>query len=261
MDSKSLAPVGNFRLSAGSHSFDGLKHVLYGVVSELVERLDDPLLLLSGGVDSAVLAKIMSEMTGGGVTCLTIGESWSHPDMVAAKSLFQDLDFIHIKYVPLKEDIARAEKTLADSGTEVCPGDAAVFLALEKAASHGYTSLIAGDGIDEQVGGYWWHANPERSLNEVFSYFWKALDSGHLGPMARSAELVGVTVHWPYMDERIIEYISRIPLEDRIRFKIQKYWWKEFAKYLGVPAEIADRPKQGFVHALVDSKQRKVSHG
>lgn len=252
MDSKSLAPTGNFRSSVGSYSFEGMYHILYQVLSELLGRVTNPLLLLSGGVDSAVLAEVMVRINHD-ATCLTIGESWNHPDVVAAKQLRNHLPFILHQHVPLADDIARADEILKSSGTKVCLGDVAVFLALEKAAALGYTDVIAGDGIDEQVGGYWWHANPEKPLDEVFADFWNDLDSGHLGPMARSAKIAGVTVHWPYMDERILEYISRIPLEQRVEHKVPKYWWKEFAKHIGIPAEIADRPKQGFVHALVKS--------
>ncbi len=249
MDSKSLAPVGSFRHPPGSYSFEGMRGILVDVVSDIYDRTDNPLLLLSGGVDSAILARVMTSHTSD-LTCLTIGGSWEHPDMIAAKKLLGSLSFTHITHVPEKEDIARAENILSESGTKVCQGDAGVFLALEKAASLGYTDVIAGDGIDEQVGGYWWHMNPEGTLEEVFEGFWNKLDLEHLGPMARSAELANITVHWPYMDERVVEYISRIPLEKRVEFGIQKYWWKEFAKYIGVPADIAERPKQGFIHAL-----------
>ena len=245
MDSKSLVPVGKFRFPHGEYSYEGMRCILCDVMSGLLDRIDNPLLLLSGAVDSAILAKFMTSNT-----CLTIGGSWEHPDMVAAKSLCKHLSFTHITHVPEQKDVQRAETMLLESGTEVCPGDAGVFLALEKAASLGYEDVIAGDGIDEQVGGYWWHVNPEGTLEEVFEGFWDKLDLEHLGPMARSAELAGVTVHWPYMDERVVEYISRIPLEKRVEFGIQKHWWKEFAKYSGVPADIAERPKQGFIHAL-----------
>ncbi len=250
MDSKSLVPVGKFRFPHGDYSFEGMRRILCDVVSDIYDRTDNPLLLLSGGVDSAILAKVMMSHTKGNFTCLTIGGSWEHPDMVAAKRLLESLSFTHITHVPEKEDIERAENILSESATEVCPGDAGVFLALEKAVSLGYKDAIGGDGIDEQAGGYWWHVNPEGTLEEVFEGFWNKLDLEHLGPMARSAELAGATVHWPYMDERVVDYISRIPLEKRVEFGIQKYWWKEFAKYIGVPADIAERPKQGFIHAL-----------
>lgn len=255
MDTKSLAPTGSFRYSPGSYSFEGMYRTLCEVMSELLGRISNPLLLLSGGVDSAVLARIMMQIVDDDVTCLTIGESRGHSDMVAAEQLYQHMPFVHIKYVPQKADIERADKILESSRTKVCPGDNGVFLILEKAASLGYTDVIAGDGIDEQVGGYWWHVNSNEPLDEVFACFWNDLDSEHLEPMARSADLAGVTVHWPYMDERVIEYISRIPLEKRVEYGIQKHWWKEFAKSIGIPYHIADRPKQGFVHALLKQEE------
>ena len=250
MDSKSLAPVGSFRYAPGNYSFEGMYSTLCEVMSDLLAGIDKPLLLLSGGVDSTVLVKLMLTITEGNFACLTIGGSWDHPDMIAALRLSQHMPFVNIEHVPQKDDIARADKILESSGTKVCPGDNGVFLILEKAAALGYTDVIAGDGIDEQVGGYWQHVNPEGTLPVVFEGFWDKLDLEHLGPMARSAELANITVHWPYMDERVVEYISRIPLEKRVEFGIQKHWWKEFAKYIGVPTNIADRPKQGFVHAL-----------
>ena len=252
MDSKSLAPVGSFKYwpSPVGYSFEGMCDVLHEELSYLLAHTSNPLLLLSGGVDSAVLMNIMAEIADGAVAYLTVGESLNHPDMVASIKLLQNLPAVHVKYVPQGEDIERAERILWESGTKVCSGDVGVFLALEKAASLGYTDIIAGDGIDEQVGGYWQHANLGNSIREVFIDFWNDLDSEHLGPMARSAKLVGVSVHWPYMDWEVIRYIAKIPLQDRVKYKVPKYWWKEFAKYSGVPADIAERPKQGFIHAL-----------
>lgn len=250
MDSKSLAPVGSFRLSQGNYSYDGLRSVLYEVMEELLNQAENPLLLLSGGVDSAVLAKIMMDITSGKMICFTIGGSWNHPDMMAATKLSESFSFTHIRTVPSEEDIERATEALEATDIKVYPGDVGVFLALEKVASFGFTDIIAGDGIDEQVGGYWWHANPDKPLEDVFIDFWNKLDAEHLGPMAHSAEMANVTVHWPYMNERIIKYISRVPLEKRVEDGQAKSWWKCFGKYLDLPEWITERPKQGFIDAL-----------
>ncbi len=242
MDSQSLVPTGNFKLREGAHSFVGMAGELRrAIITSVSASEDHPVLLLSGGVDSAILLRILLNIYGD-QQALTIGRSMDHPDVIASVRLVEEWGCHSDHRVIIPE--------LPD-GFESGNGDAGVLMALECV---GVRDVIAGDGIDEQVGGYWWHGKSfhDGDMLPVFERFWDGLDDGHLIPMAKSATAAGKVVHWPYMDESIIDYISRIPLEERVKNGIPKYWWKEFAKYLGVPVDIADRPKQGFIHALAE---------
>ena len=118
---------------------------------------------------------------------------------------------------------------------------------------YGITDVIATDGIDEMMGGYWWHANESdrfSTLYDAFEHFWSEVDSNHLDSLYRSADIAGVQIHLPYLDSEVIDYISRIPLEDRVMPGKPKHLWKQCALALKVPQWVIDRPKIGFVDAL-----------
>ena len=240
MDSMSLVPVGKFKVRVRPHSFVGMAGVLRrAIVTSVSECEDSPVLFLSGGIDSAVLLRLSLDTYGDQKT-LTIGRSMAHPDVVASVELVKEwgCQGSHRVIIPELPD-----------GFESGNGDVGVRMALENVEGR---DVIAGDGIDEQVGGYWWHAKSfhDGDMLPVFEKFWDDLDTGHLIPMAESAAATGKVVHWPYMDPSVISYLAKISLEERVKNGVAKYWWKEFAKYIGIPADIAERPKQGFVHAL-----------
>jgi len=182
------------------------------------------------------------------IECFTIGGSSQHPDLISAMSFADQYDFdlrIHVPDTIRK----RLKKGEVNGGY---PGDEAVLVALEFASKF-VTDIIATDGIDEQMGGYWWHVNrtPELpTVESAFEHFWNELEPKHLEPMYHSARKVGISVHWVFLHPLVVEYISRIPLEERVKDNLTKAYWRDAARLIGVPESIIGRPKRGFVHAL-----------
>ena len=241
---QSSVPISKWRIEPNDYSIQDLLTVLRQVIYRKAKLLECPVLLLSGGVDSTILLMLLLECVSD-VTCITIGESLNHPDMVAAKRLAEEMNFNWVAYIPSLQMKNRAQNRIEKP---YFPGDEGVLLALECASGFG-TSIWVTDGIDEQMGGYWWHANTEDIYN-TFKNFWDELESKHLSPMYRSAQIVGVDICWPFLDPLVIDYIARIPLEDRVANGECKVVWKEIARELKVPDWIIKRPKLGFVDAL-----------
>lgn len=237
------ARIGSWRVTNGQYSHAGLINVLNTAINKALARSQRPGILLSGGVDSSLLALLAKEQYPN-ISCFTIGSSLEHPDVMSAMRLATEFDLDLRVYLPNKEAIAAAGQRAKTNN----PGDDAVLLALEFAGKF-VTDILVADGIDEQMGGYWWHVH-RLNTEQVFEYFWNQMEQKHLGPMFNSAELVGVNVHWVYLAPEVVDYIARIPLAERIRNSIGKAYWKETAKQVGVPEWIINRPKRGFVHAL-----------
>ncbi|MFA5379941.1 MAG: asparagine synthase-related protein, partial [Dehalococcoidia bacterium] len=107
---------------------------------------------------------------------------------------------------------------------------------------------------DELMGGYWWHANVSDRYTDVsaaFEDYWQRLDAEQIYPMKLSADRVGIEVSWPFLDDRVVQVISRIPVSERVKPGIPKAWWKRFAReYVGIPDGVVERQKLGFVSAL-----------
>lgn len=230
--------IDNWQLTNGDYSSEELLKLLYEIITDTLQKCKNPGILLSGGIDSSLLAILANKITD--VPCFTIGSNLNHPDIVASMKLSNEFNLNHYIYIP-------NEKTNDNLG------DLGVFMALDFASKFA-TDIISGDGIDEQMGGYWWHINksdlfPTAEL--AYKYFWDNLEINHLTPMFESAKKRGVNLFWPYLHPEIIRYISKIPLEERVKDGVGKVFWRDVAKLADVPEWVIQRPKRGFVDALV----------
>lgn len=237
--------IEEFKLKPKSFSVDTILSIVQKIIKLAINSIARPGILLSGGIDSSLLAleakKIMPD-----IPCFTIGKSVDHPDVVTAMKLAKERNLdLHV-YLPSEYSVVYAQKKVESS----LIGDASVYLALEFASKY-CTGLLAGDGIDEQMGGYWGHRSGEFGDTEnAFKHFWDQLESHHLTPMWKSAQNVGVDVAWVYLHPVMVNYIARIPLNKRICNNIGKAVLRDVARLAHVPEWIINRPKAGFCDAL-----------
>lgn len=244
------ALTGSWRVVAADHSAEGMLETLRRAACRAVEASEYPGILLSGGIDSSLLALLTR---GSNIPCFTLGGCLDHHDVQAASRLAElwDLD------LKICLPNTAAQKRAHDL-THDYPGDDGVLLALEFAARF-CTDILATDGIDEQVGGYWWHANASErfaSPEAAFEHFWGELEPAHLGPMFLSAQRVGVNLRFVYLDPVVVSYIARVPLVERVRPGQPKAFWRDVARLAGVPEWIINRPKRGFLDALSKMDRR-----
>jgi len=241
------AQIGNWKISPEPYDLDELYVILKHEIQESMGDIKNPSMLLSGGVDSSILALLLKEIKPG-ITCFTIGSSCEHPDVFSAIKLAKEKD-LNIKiWIPDKRNISVARELIKDK----FPGDSSVYLAL-KFVSCFSQFLLATDGIDELMGGYWWHSHRNTEFPKIdiaFEYFWNRLEEKHLSPMYESAKKVGVNIDWIFLHEPIVNYISKIPLKNRVGKDDSKKLWKKFAAMIGVPEWVINREKRGFCDAF-----------
>lgn len=243
---RSPAQIGSLiRNNHPPFSVDGLVDRLQETVSETFAISNETFgLLLSGGVDSSVLALLMKPWN---TPCFTIGRSIDSPDILAAMKLAKENDINLYVHIPSSEEIKKVKERV----TTDFPGDENVLIALEFSSKF-ISSLFATEGIDELMGGYWWHLKKTEycsTIEEAFEYSWNHLESDHLTPMFEAAKQTNMNIHWIYLQPYISDYIAGLPFEKRIE-NGNKSIWKEVAKKIGVPQWVIDRPKKGFVDAL-----------
>lgn len=212
-------------------------------------------LTLSGGLDSSFCLAVIRELLGPEVPIhtFTIGGSLVHPDILHARLVAARFGTIHHERVPGAAEIEEAKGTLysrwADEPHNL--GNVGVYLIYQTIARHGFRSVIAHDGIDELLGGYWEHRQyeDEDEKAKVFRDFWARLEMEHLILLERKASSFGIQVLLPYLELSVVEYISRIPLSARTSREVSKIPLRAIArKYL--PIEIIERQKKGFCGAL-----------
>jgi asparagine synthetase B (glutamine-hydrolysing) len=209
---------------------------------------------LSGGLDSSFcLAKIRSRFGHIPIYTFTIVGGRDHPDYTFAKMVAEKFGTIHHTLIPTQTEIDVAHedlhKTWLDEPDRL--GNTGVYMLYEFISNLGANSVIAHDGIDELLGGYWdhrKHQSPEEKL-ATFQKFWGLLEKDHLSLLERKAHFFGIRVIFPYLQQTVVDYISRIPLDERTSFGESKIPMRTIArKYL--PPEVITRNKRGFCSGL-----------
>lgn len=210
---------------------------------------------LSGGLDSSFCLAKIRQLVGSEVPIhtFTIGGSERYPDVQFARSVSGFFSTVHHEWIPSEKEIREAERKLYSQWRDEPrrPGNVAVFLTYQNIARNGFKCVIAHDGIDELLGGYWDHRkhDDEQKKMEAFQDFWSRLEQEHLALLERKAQYFGVKVILPYLQKAVVEYIAKIPLRSRTTFKESKVPLRTIAKkYL--PKEVIGRNKKGFCSAL-----------
>jgi asparagine synthetase B (glutamine-hydrolysing) len=211
-------------------------------------------LTLSGGIDStlalAILRGLYPEKR---IMTVTMGGSTEHPDVQYARLAAQKFSSEHHEFIPTLDQIDESIREYQflyphrEIKEAVDSGDHDVYLLYDYLARQQVKAVIALDGLDEQMGGYWPHRQTQtgEEKKSQFKKFWAVLLNNHIRPLIHTAQTKGIRVFFPYLDERVIEYSSRIPLDERTDKEQSKKPIRILARLHGVPEEIIDRSKCG----------------
>ncbi|MBU1621736.1 MAG: asparagine synthase C-terminal domain-containing protein [Gammaproteobacteria bacterium] len=201
---------------------------------------------LSGGLDSALLLKSILD-AGARPVVFTIAGSPSHPDLLAALRLAHEWGVRHIAMLPSADDVMRAAEDIGKRPGPSNKGDDAFWLLAELMAASGITDVLATDGIDEQMGGYWEHRSGDQA---VYDSILNELEPRHLTPLRASMARHGLWLHLPYLDDELRATIAGIPLAERSTREESKIPWRRLATSCGVPDWVLQREKVGGCDAL-----------
>jgi asparagine synthetase B (glutamine-hydrolysing) len=222
---------------------------------DCMERSGDIInICLSGGLDSSLSLAILRwahpHIT---IRAFTIGGSHEHEDVLAASVVAKRFGAVHYIYIPNTEEIKRARKDMNRLWYgKQSDGDVGAHLLYKKMAARNVAFVIAHDGIDELMGGYWEHRSQsnEKEKKCVFERLWTKLTNRHLIPLERNAERWDISVILPYLFTPLVEYISAIPLDDRTSREESKIPLCRLAEKYGVPEVALKRKKRGFCDAI-----------
>jgi len=199
--------------------------------------LDCDCLALSGGVDSSLLLYYMVRVFGKRVKCYTFAKNQDHPDYIFANLVARHFGVDCIINVP----DGCLKKRVGDF-----PGDEIVRNFYTTLANNGIKRIIAGDGIDEFMCGYYDHMkNP---TEETYFDFLLKLRKQQLEPLDKNSYEVEVLL--PYLDERMTYLCAQIPLSKKIDPQNRKKIITKLAKKNKLPNEIINRRKYGFCDAM-----------
>ena len=172
-------------------------------------------LLLSGGLDSSILASLNSHVSAFTVTLEPHGE-----DEEYAKILTRT---IHVKYhhrmIGIEEALHSIPTVIGilKSFDPAIPNDIATYFGLKLAKEKGVKSVMTGDGSDELFAGYSFMLD----LPDLEAYI-----QGLSGKMSFSSSILGrkmgIQIKQPYLSGEMIELASKIPRDLKIRTEGKK---------------------------------------
>lgn len=201
-------------------------------------RSDEGVVALSGGVDSALVAKLAKR------ECVVVGASGSH-DISRAKQVAREL------CLPL-------EQVLIDSGTiedamrcvlrvipKIDPVNVSIattlYFVAEWAEKHGHQRILAGQGADELFGGYARYLQTEKLAEDLERDFQTL--ALQLARDQAVAALHGAYFSLPYMDVRVVRAARAIPPEMKVYGNVRKRPLRDVAE-MYLPASVARYEKK-----------------
>lgn len=184
------------------------------LLKESVERNCADALLLSGGLDSSILASILHPQYS-----VVAGFGPDAPDLAHAREVAEkyskrhvEVVFAHEKMLRLVEQVVQIFKTFDPAEIR----NSAVALAgIKQAKNDGYSKIMTGDGSDELFAGYnylsRYYSDPQKLEQEV-RRLWEVMhfSSKKLG------EHVGVDVKTPFLDSEFASFAKSVSIGKKV---------------------------------------------
>jgi asparagine synthase (glutamine-hydrolysing) len=222
-------------------------------LKEAVERNGADGMLLSGGVDTGILAFIARPSVGFTVALKDSPAS----DLVYSEKIAQLLGIQHRKVeFTTEEALATLPEVIGILKTFdlALPNDLAIYFALKLAKESGVSSVMTGDGADELFAGYSYMAeltpeDLERYIKRL-SQNWH-FSAGYLG------KALGIEIKQPFLDEDFVRFALQIRPELKVEDGVGKYILRKSFEDL-IPPEIVWRRKEPIEYGSGSAKLHEI---
>jgi asparagine synthase (glutamine-hydrolysing) len=223
---------------------------------EAVERNKADGILLSGGLDTSILAFVARLSTG-----FTVALKGSlAADLVYSEKIAKLLGIQHKKMeFTTEEALATLPEVIRILKTFdlALPNDLSIYFALKLARENGISSVMTGDGADELFAGYSYMAElPPENLGR---YIRRLSQNWHFSAN-KLGRALGVEVRQPFLDEDFVRFALEISPALKVKDGVGKYILRKSFEDL-IPAEIVWRRKEPIEYGSGSTKLHEIING
>jgi len=255
---------------------DSYCNLLISAVDKQTDNLERLGVLISGGVDSCLAAKLATEAAaeeGIEVIAYTAG-TYGASDFEYAEHFARELGLKHrvrrLSQNEVESYIPSVVAAVEERDMVQIEAGIGIYAALEMASQGGVKAIFSGQGPDELWGGYSWYPQiiAQGSYEELLQTMYDDLARGDIETFDRENKVAlahGVEQLFPYVDTEIIKLAMSVSPRLKVtsdKDALGKHPHRHAARRLGLPAEYAYRGKNAAqhgtgIHDALDTIARK----
>jgi len=255
-------------------SAEELARLLVESVSTQAAGLGTFAIGFSGGLDSSILAKIAEDL---GLDALLVTVGIGHTSEMsqaesAAKAIGLPIVLARFSIQDVEENLDRLVWLVEQPDLMQVSIAMAVHLTAKAAMKNSRSIIMLGQGSDELFGGYKRFATilGKRGPSAAEEAILQSIQNAHEVNYQRDDQAVSslpVELRLPYSTSKMTDFALRVPLSMKVRSSAdlaRKWVLREAAIKLGIPSEIAMRPKRAIQHASgIEKSIREIAraHG
>ncbi|MEA2074349.1 MAG: asparagine synthase-related protein, partial [Euryarchaeota archaeon] len=229
------------------------KDAITEAVEKMLRGVDKVGMIFSGGVDSVLIAKLISDHDCD-LKCYCVGKKGSEDIKNAervAKDLGLKLSVIYIDEQTVEAVLPEIIETIELNGLLQVEVAVPMYLAAKAASEDGVKVMFTGQGADELFAGYWWYKDVvnEDGFLTLHDKLWEDIDLAYDDTLEREDKVTmanSVELRVPYLDRNVVQCAMRI--SPRLKIKdgddsTRKWVHRGVAAMVGVPQYTAYRAK------------------
>ncbi len=228
---------------AGLSGYGELEDVCSKIKALLEEAVKDNLsdgILLSGGLDTSILATVASKFTS--LKAVTVAfEAAEAPDLKYAALMAKRLGIEHSIHIFNTDELYRSIREVIRILKTFDPmeirNSVTIYIGLKVAEEHGLRTVMTGDGCDELLAGYSFLFNLDRErLRMELKKLWSVMMFSSI-PLARA---LGIEAKLPYLHPKFKSFAMNLDPE----YKIQRKDGRIYGKWILRKAFEKDLPDE-----------------